>query len=135
MELVYRMEDINSAAEAIRQSAKESKVMTFSGDMGSGKTTLIHALCHQLGVTGTLSSPTFSIINEYISDNRPVYHIDLYRCKNEEEAIRAGVEDCLYSGNTCLVEWPSRAENLFPPDTIRISIHEIDDRTRKITVS
>lgn len=134
MELVYRMEDIDNAAERLWQSAKASKVMAFSGEMGVGKTTLIHAVCHQLGVTGTLSSPTFSIINEYNSDKGPVYHIDLYRCNNEDEAIRAGVEDCLYSGHTCLVEWPSRAEGIFPPATVRISIHEIDTLTRRITI-
>jgi tRNA threonylcarbamoyladenosine biosynthesis protein TsaE len=135
MEMVYRVEDISKAAEILWQTAKGSKVLAFYGEMGAGKTTFIHALCHKLGVNGTLSSPTFSIINEYDSEDMGVvYHIDLYRCKNEEEAIRAGVEDCLYSGNTCLVEWPSRAEGLLPPATVRVNINEIDDQTRKITV-
>ena len=110
-------------------------IITFSGEMGSGKTTFIQALCRQAGVKGVMGSPTFSIINEYETGERPVYHIDLYRCKDEEEAIRAGVEDCIYSGNRCFVEWPSKAPSLFPEETIRVRITEIDDRTRRITVS
>lgn len=134
MEFVYSLEEINAAAAAVLDAAKESKVLAFSGDMGAGKTTLIHAICHKIGIRGTLSSPTFAIINEYSVDGRPVYHIDLYRCKDEDEAIRAGVEDCLYSGNLCLVEWPSRAKEIFPSGTLLVSLSEVDERTRKLSV-
>ena len=135
MELVYELERIDEAANAIYNAVKGRDIITFSGEMGAGKTTFIQALCRRIGVKGVMGSPTFSIINEYESKDRPVYHIDLYRCRDEEEAIRAGVEDCLYSGCTCLVEWPSKAPSLFPEETIRIHITEIDDHTRKITVT
>jgi tRNA threonylcarbamoyladenosine biosynthesis protein TsaE len=135
MEVVYQIGDINKAAELVWTNAGGKTVLAFSGEMGSGKTTFIHALCEHLGVKGTIGSPTFSIINEYAYGTGIIYHIDLYRCKNEEEAIRAGVEDCLYSGQLCLVEWPSRAEGLLPEDTVRISINEIDHLTRHITIS
>jgi tRNA threonylcarbamoyladenosine biosynthesis protein TsaE len=79
-----------------------------------------------------VGSPTFSIINEYSSPDGKIFHIDLYRLKDEEEAIRAGVEDCLYSGEICLVEWPQRAPGIFPPETVYISIDLIDRVTRKI---
>jgi tRNA threonylcarbamoyladenosine biosynthesis protein TsaE len=135
MELVYSVHDIKKAASVIWGEIKDSRVVAFSGQMGAGKTTLIQAICQHLGVKGSISSPTFSIINEYASPQGVIYHIDLYRCKNEEEVMRAGVEDCLYSGNICLVEWPSIAENIFPPDTVGVSIKEIDNNIRKIMLN
>lgn len=102
--------------------------------MGSGKTTFIHALCDVLGVRDAVGSPTFSIINQYQSaDGQMIYHLDLYRIKDEEEAIQAGVEDVLYSGDLCLVEWPGKAADLFPDDTVYLSIEVIDANTRRIT--
>lgn len=135
MELEFRLDDIDNAAKQLMNAINGRTVVTFSGEMGAGKTTLIQALCRNMGVTGTMGSPTFSIINEYECRGKPVYHIDLYRCKDEEEAIRAGVEDCLFSGCLCLVEWPSKAPGLFPEETIRVSIAENSDQTRKITVT
>ena len=135
MELVYKVDDIQQAAATLWSHIKDGKVFAFTGQMGAGKTTLIKALCAEIGVKNAVSSPTFSIINEYQSSNGPVYHIDLYRCKNEDEVIRAGVEDCLYSGNTCFVEWPSIAEGIFPKETIGITITETDNNTRQINVN
>jgi tRNA threonylcarbamoyladenosine biosynthesis protein TsaE len=135
MELVYRLDEIENAAEKVLELANGHKVLTFSGEMGAGKTTLIHALCRKLGVSGVLSSPTFSIINEYISARGPVFHIDLYRCKSVGEVVGAGVEDCLYSGNICMVEWPSKAESLFDDLALRIRVAEIDGKTRKLVVN
>jgi len=135
MELVYSLENIDEAADEIYKAVNGRNILTFTGEMGAGKTTFIQALCRKMGVKGVMGSPTFSIINEYEAEMGPVYHIDLYRCRDEEEAIRAGVEDCLYSGWTCLVEWPSRAPSLFPDETIRIGITEINDHTRKVTVT
>ena len=135
MELEYGLDNIDKAADEIYKAVKERNILTFEGEMGAGKTTFIQALCRRMGVKGVMGSPTFSIINEYEAEKGPVYHIDLYRCRDEEEAIRAGVEDCLYSGWTCLVEWPSRAPSLFPEETIRIGITEINDHKRKITVT
>jgi tRNA threonylcarbamoyladenosine biosynthesis protein TsaE len=80
-----------------------------------------------------ISSPTFSIINQYTADNdQTIYHMDLYRLKDENEAMNAGVEDCLYSGNICLVEWPGKAPGIFPDDTLHITISSVDDYTRKL---
>ena len=135
MELVYSLENINEAAGEFYNIIGGRKVLAFSGDMGSGKTTFIQALCRKMGVKSVMGSPTFSIINEYECEKDLVYHIDLYRCRDEEEAIKAGVEDCLYSGSTCMVEWPSKAPSLFPEETIRISITAINEDTRKITVT
>ena len=98
--------------------------------MGSGKTTLIHALCVVKGVTDTVGSPSFSIINEYRYPEGRIFHLDLYRLKDEEEALRAGVEDVLYSGDLCLVEWPDRAPGIFPPDTVDIRLEVLDPETR-----
>jgi tRNA threonylcarbamoyladenosine biosynthesis protein TsaE len=103
--------------------------------MGAGKTTFIHALCEVLKVKGAISSPTFSIINQYTTEmNTTIYHMDLYRLKDEQEAINAGVEDCLYSGNTCLVEWPEKAPGIFPGDTLHVTITLVNANTRKLNV-
>jgi len=134
MELRFHLQEIEAAARFFWQQFPLRAVFAFHGDMGAGKTTLIHALCSIKGVTDTVGSPTFSIINEYRYGGGKIYHIDLYRLKDEEEAIRAGVEDVLYSGDICLVEWPDRAPGIFPPETIHLRLEVIDPDTRKITV-
>jgi len=133
-EWTFTIAEIRSAAQALWQAARERRVLAFYGPMGAGKTTFIHALCDVIQVSSTVGSPTFPIINEYSYPGGILYHIDLYRLKDEEEAIRAGVEDCLYSGHICLVEWPGRAETLFPPDTMHIYIEPINKDTRHIRV-
>jgi tRNA threonylcarbamoyladenosine biosynthesis protein TsaE len=133
MELRFQLQDIEAAAGLFWQQFPNQTVYAFHGDMGAGKTTFIHALCTIKGVTDTVGSPTFSIINEYRYEGGKIYHIDLYRLKDEEEAIRAGVEDVLYSGNICLVEWPDRAPGIFPPDTVQLRLEVINPGTRKIT--
>lgn len=135
MDLVYSVNNIQQTAVALWKDLKDAKIFAFTGQMGAGKTTLIQSLCREIGVTQSISSPTFSIINEYHSPIGPIYHIDLYRCKNEEEVIRAGVEDCIYSGNTCFVEWPSIAAAIFPPETVEITLAEVDNNTRRINVN
>jgi tRNA threonylcarbamoyladenosine biosynthesis protein TsaE len=134
MELRFHLQDIEAAAKALWQHFPAQKVFAFHGEMGAGKTTFIHALCSLKGVSDTVGSPTFSIINEYQYPNGKIFHIDLYRLKDEEEALRAGVEDVLYSGELCLVEWPDRAPGIFPPGTIRLRIRAIDRDIREIIV-
>jgi tRNA threonylcarbamoyladenosine biosynthesis protein TsaE len=134
MEFSYHLRDIRQAARLFREKLGHRKVFAFHGDLGAGKTTFIHALCDAAQVSSTVGSPTYSIVNEYISPGGPLYHIDLYRLKDEEEAIRAGVEDYLYAGCDCLVEWPERAPGIFPPDTIQVFIEIVDRETRKIRV-
>jgi tRNA threonylcarbamoyladenosine biosynthesis protein TsaE len=136
MQLMFTLADISAAARQFLERVKDRKVIAFNGDMGAGKTTFIHALCDELQVRSPVGSPTFSIINEYKYPGGTLYHLDLYRLKDEEEAIRAGVEDCLYSGNICLVEWPERAPGLFPEkETVFVAIEAIDDQTRRISIA
>jgi tRNA threonylcarbamoyladenosine biosynthesis protein TsaE len=136
MELIFRLEDIQDAAIRFLSAAKGYRVFAFNGEMGAGKTTFIHALCEAAGIKDTISSPTFSIINQYGTESdATIYHMDLYRIKDENEAINAGVEDCLYSGNTCFVEWPEKAPGIFPDDTLHISIISIDVNTRKLQIN
>ncbi|HET9279554.1 MAG TPA: tRNA (adenosine(37)-N6)-threonylcarbamoyltransferase complex ATPase subunit type 1 TsaE [Flavitalea sp.] len=132
MELAIRLNDIRNMAEAFWNAVEDAKVVALHGEMGSGKTTFIHALCEVKQVSSTIGSPTFSIINEYIFPGGTIFHIDLYRLKDEDEAIRAGVEDCLYSGNICLVEWPEKAPGIFPENTVNVYLDFIDSQTRRL---
>ena len=134
MELRFRLEEIDAAARQFWRQFPAGRVFAFQGYLGAGKTTFIHALCDLKGVTDTVGSPTFSIINVYRYPDGMIYHIDLYRLKDEEEALRAGVEDVLYSGEICLVEWPERAPGIFPPETIGLKIRAIDRDIREIIV-
>ena len=135
VQYIITKENIHSVANELRQQLKQYKVWAFYAAMGSGKTTFIHALCDVMGVKDAVGSPTFSIINEYkTEDGLVLYHLDLYRIKDEEEAIQAGVEEVFYSGDLCLVEWPEKTPGLFPADTVRLSIDVVDGTTRRITV-
>ena len=132
------MIDIQATAKAFCTAAGDANVFAFHGEMGAGKTTFIHALCEEKGVRDVISSPTFSIINEYqFRENgkeKKIYHIDLYRLKDEEEATLAGVEDCLYSDHICFVEWPDKSPHLFPDNTMHISIEAIGNQTRLVRI-
>lgn len=132
MEIIVTLPDIDQMARQLWNEAENEMVLAFHGAMGSGKTTIIHALCKAKQVSSSVSSPTFSIINEYSFPGGTIFHIDLYRLKDEDEAIRAGVDDCLYSGNICLVEWPEKAAGIFPESTLHIHIDFIDTRTRRL---
>jgi len=133
MELIFKLTDISKAAHWLLDQTNGRKCMAFHGNMGAGKTTFISAVCKLLGVQTGQSSPTFPIINDYVTSNgETVYHIDLYRLKSETEAMAAGVEDCLYSGNYCFVEWPEKAVGIFPPDVVHVYINTIDPETRNI---
>jgi tRNA threonylcarbamoyladenosine biosynthesis protein TsaE len=134
MTITFSLDDIAVAADQFWKITGEKKVIAFHGQMGAGKTTFIHALCDAKQVNGPVSSPTFSIINEYSYAGGIIYHIDLYRLEQEEDAFRAGVEDCLYSGQTCLVEWPERAGSLFPPETIHVYIEVTAPDARRLTI-
>jgi tRNA threonylcarbamoyladenosine biosynthesis protein TsaE len=134
MQISFTLDTIHDAARRLWEAAGDRKVLAFHGPMGAGKTTFVHALCDVKGVTSTVGSPTFSIINEYAYPGGQLYHIDLYRLKDEEEAIRAGVEDCLYSGNICLVEWPERAEGIFPENTLPVHISVTDPNNRLLQI-
>ncbi|MFT3936744.1 MAG: tRNA (adenosine(37)-N6)-threonylcarbamoyltransferase complex ATPase subunit type 1 TsaE [Chitinophagaceae bacterium] len=130
----FNLEEIADVAATFWQQWGGKKVFAFHGQMGAGKTTFIHALCDVMKVSTTVGSPTFSLINEYGYPGGVVYHIDLYRLKDEEEAMRAGVEDCLYSGYACLVEWPEKAPGIFPLDTVHVYLEAGEDQIRLMRV-
>ncbi len=134
MQFEFDLEGIREAADKFWQLAGDHRVMAFHGQMGAGKTTFIHALCEAKKVSSVITSPTFSIINEYRYPEGLIYHIDLYRLANEEEAVRAGVEDCLYSNQICLVEWPERASAIFPPDTLEVYLSVKDTNRRTLQI-
>lgn len=131
----YHLPEIKDVVARFRKELGDKKVVAFHGDMGAGKTTFIHAFCDALGVTDAVGSPTFSLINEYSYPEGIVYHIDLYRLNSAEEAQRAGVEDCLYSGDLCLVEWPERIPELLPPDTLHVFLEVLGTDKRSIRIN
>jgi tRNA threonylcarbamoyladenosine biosynthesis protein TsaE len=134
MKITFVLENMRHVCDLLWDAGKAYKVWAFYGEMGSGKTTLIHHLCETLGVTSSISSPTYAIINEYESDAAGIiYHMDWYRLKSEQEAIEAGIEECIYSGNLCLVEWPEKAETLLPEQCFKLRIDLVDSVTREIS--
>jgi tRNA threonylcarbamoyladenosine biosynthesis protein TsaE len=133
--LVKNESELPSAAKSLINFAGEVKVWIFKGEMGAGKTTFIRSICQELDVVENVSSPTFSIINEYSCKNGElVYHFDFYRIEKEQEAIDIGCEEYFYSGNICLVEWPEKILNLVPEPKIEVTIVS-DGVNRKITFS
>jgi tRNA threonylcarbamoyladenosine biosynthesis protein TsaE len=113
----------------------DHRIFAFRGDLGAGKTTFIKVLCEQLGVKDAMSSPSFSLVNEYHDEKgNPIYHFDLYRLRSPEEAFDIGMEEYLYSGNYCFVEWPERAEGILPEETVHVKITTSDDEGRVIEV-
>lgn len=117
-------------AREVLNYLKQPRIIAFNAPMGAGKTTLVHALCDALGVKDPVGSPTFSIINEYASESGPVFHIDCYRLKSEEEAVDAGIEDCLEGNHWCFIEWAEKIPHLLPDDLVTITI-QVEDRTTR----
>ena len=130
------LNDLDRFASQFWTRVNDSRVFAFHGEMGAGKTTVITTLCRYKGVKDNMGSPTFSIINEYSfleeGNEKKIYHIDLYRLKNEEEVIQAGVEDCIYSGSICMVEWPEKAPELFDEQVVHIFIKPLSETERRI---
>ncbi|PID93381.1 MAG: tRNA (adenosine(37)-N6)-threonylcarbamoyltransferase complex ATPase subunit type 1 TsaE [Bacteroidetes bacterium] len=124
---------IDEAATAFLEAIGEQRVVTFSGEMGAGKTTFIQALCRALGVEAEVNSPTFALVNEYFKPNgQPIYHFDLYRIEHPSELFDLGYEEYFYSGHLCLVEWPQKAAHLIPEDALRVEIEVLDDQSRML---
>lgn len=126
---------LDAAAQAFVKGIGRSSVYAFYGPMGAGKTTFIKAVCREIGVEDVVTSPTFAIINEYTSEKTgaPVFHFDFYRVKSLEEACDMGVEEYLYSGCLCFIEWPEIIESLLPAGTVKVSISEEPGGGRRIT--
>jgi len=130
--------DKNRLRDAARHFLRETagtRIFAFYGQMGSGKTTFIKALCHEMGVTDTVTSPTFTLINEYRRPSGlPVFHFDFYRIKDISEVLDFGIEEYFDSDSPCFMEWPELIEPLLPPETLRISITVMDDGSRVIGI-
>jgi len=123
---------LQEVAEALIGTFPESRIFAFFGPMGVGKTTFIKAICNQLGSSDTVTSPTFSIINQYFtSANIPIFHFDFYRICQLEEVFNLGYEDYFFSGNFCLIEWPEKVEQLLP-ETCRKVYMEMENGRRMI---
>lgn len=138
LQISYTLSTIKTAADKLWQFAHQQRVWIFNGEMGAGKTTLIHAICDNLGVLDAVSSPTFALMNEYhyndaTGRDRSIFHMDWYRLRDESEAINAGMEDALNSGDHCFVEWAEKASGLLPAKLVRISIEELPGMERRLT--
>ena len=132
MDIVFSLDQIKEVAEQVL-AQNPKKIILFNGEMGVGKTTLIKQLCKSLGVEGATSSPTFSLVNEYhASNNQIVYHFDFYRLNKETEALDMGVDDYLYSGNWCFIEWSEKIANLIPEEHSIVSIELMADGKREL---
>lgn len=130
MKLEYYLQDIEQIAKEVITS-NPHKVILFNGEMGAGKTTLITTLCKILGVEDATSSPTFSLVNEYkTNDNQLVYHFDVYRLQSQSEALDMGIDEYLYSGNWCFIEWAEKIPDLLPENHSIITISVLEDGKR-----
>jgi tRNA threonylcarbamoyladenosine biosynthesis protein TsaE len=139
-----KVEELERAAQVLLGEFKNNRVFIFSGAMGSGKTTFIKYICKVLGVSGGISSPTFSLVNEYECTNaRPdesfgrgsvAYHFDFYRIKDLQEAYDIGYEEYFYSGNYCFIEWPEKIPGLIPQDAVEIKIEVKDNGDRELWI-
>ena len=131
---VSTISDLIQVSKHLNGLIQKEKIILFSGEMGAGKTTLIKEFCKNLDVDDEVSSPTFSLVNEYESKVGPVYHFDLYRIQSEEELYDIGYEDYFFSGDLCLVEWPELASEIIPENHISVKIR-IENDQRIITVT
>ena len=132
---INSVEQLSEVSDYLLSMRDEASIIAFYGAMGAGKTTLIKNLCHRMGVTDEVNSPTFAIVNEYVTmEGESVYHFDFYRIKKIEEAYDIGFENYFDSGNLCLIEWPEMIEPLMPEKYIRVEIrHGMTDDEREIT--
>jgi len=131
---IYDITEIDKVSKIIIESIKKNKIVLFSGPVGSGKTTLIKCVMRELGYNEHVSSPTFSVINEYVLDYKMIYHMDLYRIKKEDELYEIGFEEYLRNGNLCLIEWPEIAIKMIDKDFIHIKLKEITKTKRSIEI-
>lgn len=128
------LSDLREIAGQVVGHLAKFHVWLFYGELGSGKTTLIKEICKVAGVTDTMSSPTFSIVNEYeTADQGVVFHFDFYRIKNEAEAYDIGTDEYLYSGSPCFIEWPEKIPSLIPPQYAEVAI-QVENKTQRTIV-
>jgi len=136
--IIHSIEELDLVAKQLIKYAGDCKTLLFYGEIGAGKTTLIQQFCNYFDVSQKVTSPTFSLVNEYTFKDKKdqseqlIYHLDLYRLKNIDEAIDIGIEDYLYDKYYCLVEWPEIIEPLLPEAVVKIKIELLDNSSRKI---
>lgn len=129
------LNDLEPAAKQFIELMGNHKIFAFYGEMGAGKTTFIKTICRLLGVKDNITSPTFAIVNEYISkNNSSIFHFDCYRLKNTEEAFNIGAEEYFYSGSLCFIEWPEKIEELLPDTAVRVKISVEANQRRSIEI-
>lgn len=134
MNKTYSLEGLDGVAAEIIALVNQ-KILLFYGQMGVGKTTLIKEICKQLEISDNISSPTFSLVNEYqTKNNDKVFHFDFYRIADEEEALDMGIDDYFYNNDWCLVEWPENIKNLLPLDAVEIHLTILDDGKRNLLI-
>jgi tRNA threonylcarbamoyladenosine biosynthesis protein TsaE len=130
------LNDLQQVAREVLKEAAGYRIWLFTGEMGAGKTTFIKVICNELGVEDAMSSPTFSIVNEYLArDGKKVFHFDFFRIKNEAEAYDIGAEEYFYTGNFCFIEWPEKVQGLLPADHAHITLKLESDTLRTIAFS
>lgn len=140
MEIVISsLDDLDRSVQLLLQQLEDKRILAFTGEIGAGKTTFIQAFCKHLGVREQVTSPTFSLVNEYYykddqGQRQYIYHMDLYRLKKMEEAIDFGIEEYLYDQYYCLIEWPEIVKELLPEDTVWINLQIVNDSTRKMLI-
>ncbi len=131
--IVHTLHDLADAAKWLTDNLASHYLLAMKGEMGAGKTTLIQAVCRYLGVDQDVTSPTFSLVNEYISGSGEIiYHFDFYRIEDPVEALDFGLDEYLYSGLLCLMEWPEKVIDYLPDDTVWLSITVKDDQSREL---
>lgn len=135
MELTFGLHEIEPTAREFLAAVNEYKTFALHGNLGAGKTTFIRAVCSVLRVKDHVTSPTFNIIHTYHTDDgKLIFHLDLYRVKDSAEAVNAGVEECLYSGELCFVEWPEKVFDILPLETVQVFLSIIDESHRKLEI-
>lgn len=132
---INNLNDINEVAAKFLDFAGDKKIFALYGPMGVGKTTFVKAVAACLGVTDDVSSPTFAIVNEYLTKNNDsIYHFDFYRVNNVSEALDFGYEEYFFSGNRCFIEWPEKIDELLPEDIVNCYFSENEDGSRELSV-
>jgi tRNA threonylcarbamoyladenosine biosynthesis protein TsaE len=133
--IIQNLADLPNTVRWLKPYLTGHSIVTLSGDLGSGKTTLVKAICNSMGVVDDVSSPTFSMINTYLTaENQEIHHIDLYRLQSLDEALQIGIEDYLQKDSLTFIEWPELIDQLLPDDTLHLSLSHIDKERRKIVI-
>ena len=130
----YSIEEIDKTAKIVLSLNPSTKIFIFNGEMGSGKTTIIKAIIKELGYEGTVSSPTFSLINEYFNDDK-IYHFDFYRIKSRNELLDIGIDEYISRNDWCFIEWPNLIVDMLPDKHIELNIDVISSDIRKLRIN